>query len=234
MDKQNKTIKNFPEELRPRERLKKYGASALADYELLSIILGSGSVRQNVLDMSRDILVRFEGWGGLDVITMEQLKSVHGIGFGRACTILSLVEISRRMGQVRIGDIPQQISDSDSAAKVLRSMLINGEQECFMVLFLDTKNHVISSETLFRGTLDYSVVHPRDIFRQAVRHNARSVLCAHNHPSGDIKPSREDEKITYRLIESGKILEINLLDHLIVTHKSDQFFSFRESGTLSF
>ncbi len=227
-----RVVKEFPAELRPRERLKNDSPMSLADHELLAILLGSGTKKTNVLDLASNILFASGGLKGLPTMTLESLSSIHGVGFSKACTVLSLVELAKRIELTREGALPESIGSSDDAARRFFALLREANQEVFMVLFLDTKNHVIAVEQLFVGTLNCSLVHPRDVFRQAVRHNAHAILCGHNHPSGDVRPSREDLSLTERLVEAGTLLDIPLLDHLIIGKTATQYYSFREEGKI--
>lgn len=231
-DETRRVVKEFPVAMRPRERLKNDSPMALADHELLAILLGSGTRKTNVLDLASNILLASGGLKGLPAMTLESLSSIHGVGFGKACTVLSLVELAKRIELTRNGELPESISSSNDAARRFFALLREANQEVFMVLFLDTKNHVIAVEQIFVGTLNCSLVHPRDVFRQAVRHNAHSILCGHNHPSGDVRPSQEDFGLTERLIEAGKLLDIPLLDHLIIGKTAASYYSFREEGKI--
>lgn len=227
-----RVVKEFPVEMRPRERLKNDSPMALADHELLAILLGSGTRKTNVLELASNILFASGGLKGLPTMTLKSLSSIHGVGFSKACTILSLVELAKRIELTRDGALPEFIGSSDDAARRFFALLREATQEVFMVLFLDTKKHVIAVEQIFVGTLDCALVHPRDVFRQAVRHNAHAILCGHNHPSGDVQPSREDFSLTKRLSDAGNLLDIPLLDHLIIGKAATDYYSFRKEGKI--
>lgn len=222
------TIKDFPETLRPRERLLRDSAHALSDYELLAILLQSGSVQMNALELAQEVLKVAGGLQGLKQMSVEELCQIHGIGFGKAATILSLVELSNRMRWLNSGEEGDVIRQPLDAMRLFQSAQRRNHQEVFWVLYLDAKMRVISCEEVFVGTLNYSLVHLRDVFRNAVKKSAHSVLVGHNHPSGDIQPSEHDITLTKRLVEAGELMDIPVQDHIIVSDREDRFFSFKE------
>lgn len=210
------SIKDLPEEERPRERLVAYGPESLSDRELLAILIGSGSGSASALDVAGMLLSRFPG-GSLKHLmkaTLEELESVPGIGRAIAVRIKAAAEMSRRLG------VPDNrravIRTAEDAGAILMDKMRHFETEHFCELLLDTKNHLLGLEVVSVGTIDTSIVHPREVFKPPIRRCAAAVILAHNHPSGDPSPSREDIGITGRLIEAGRILGIEVLDHLVV------------------
>lgn len=222
------TIKDFPEQLRPRERLLKGSAHALSDYELLAILLRSGSVNVNALELAQEVLKIAGGLQGIRQMTVQELRQIHGIGEGKAATLLSLVELAKRMGTKADAYAQDVIREPMDAVHVFRTAQVRNNQEVFWVLYLDTKMRVISCDEVFVGTLNYSLVHLRDVFRNAVKKSAHTVLVGHNHPSGDTQPSEHDIALTKRLVEAGELMDIPVQDHIIVSDLEGKYFSFKE------
>lgn len=222
------TIKDFPSEMRPRERLLASSALNLSDYELLAVLLRTGSLQQNALDLAKNILQKTGGLSGLKDLHPEELMSIYGVGEGKAAVILSAIEIGRRLQRDDFIDYAP-VNEPRIAAQHFHHGNNRPNQEVFQVLYLDTKLRLISSQELFVGTLDASLVHMRDIFRGAVKCSARAILVGHNHPSGDVQPSRSDIEMTNRLVEAGKLMDICLQDHVIISDRDkDLYFSFKE------
>lgn len=220
-------IKDTPVEDRPRERLLQFGAGRLSNQELLAILLGSGTRSESVMSLSNRILLHFDGLKLLNEATIEELKAIRGIGDAKGVLILAALELGKRLNQYR----PQEkffIRSPEDGADYVMEEMRQLKQEHFVVLFLDTKNQVIHRQTIFIGSLNASIVHPREVFREAVRRSAASIICIHNHPSGDPAPSQEDIQVTRRLIEAGKMMGIELLDHLIIGDR--RFVSLKEKG----
>ncbi len=222
-------MRDVPKEERPRERLMKYGEGQLTNQELLAILLGSGTRQESVMDLSNRVLMHFEGLKLLSDATIEELTSIKGIGHAKGIIILAALELGRRINQYKPEDKYIIRSPEDGADYVMEEMR-NLNQEHLVVLFLNTKNQIIHRQTIFIGSLNASIVHPREIFREAVKRSAASIICAHNHPSGDPSPSQEDIHVTRRLVEAGKIMGIELLDHLVIGNNS--FTSLKEKGYL--
>lgn len=223
------TIKEMPEDLRPRERLQKMGAQSLSDAELLAIILGSGSQAESALDLASRILLAGEGLAFLANATMEELLMLKGVGVAKAAQIKAAVELGKRLATHRLeGKV--SVSSPQNAALILMEEMRFLDREHFKVMLLNTKNHCISIETISIGTLNASLVHPREVFKLAIKKSAASIILAHNHPSGDSKPSKEDIEVTRRLVEAGKIIGIEVLDHLILGNGS--FTSLKETGRM--
>ncbi|PZX07086.1 DNA replication and repair protein RadC [Psychrobacillus insolitus] len=212
---------------RPRERLIRQGAESLSNQELIAILLGSGTKQESVLHLANRVLTFFEQIHELKNATIEEIMSVKGIGKAKAVQLLAAVELGRRLSQQQTEE-KYTIRSPQDAASYLMPDMTSLKQEHFVVLFLNVKNQVLHKQTIFIGSLNASIVHPREIFREAVKRSAASIICAHNHPSGNPSPSSEDIDVTKRLIESGLIMGIELLDHVIIgDHK---FISLKEKG----
>ncbi|QKY69583.1 DNA repair protein RadC [Lentibacillus sp. CBA3610] len=222
-------IKDVPKEDRPRERLLNFGPSHLSNQELLAILIGSGTKDESVMSLSNRVLMHFEGLNLLKDATIEELTAIKGIGSAKGVLLLSALELGKRLNQYKPDDRYVIRSPEDGADYVMEEMR-NLSQEHFVVLFLNTKNQIIHRQTIFIGSLNASIVHPREIYREAVKRSAASIICAHNHPSGDPSPSQEDIHVTRRLVESGKMIGIELLDHLVIGDR--KFISLKEKGYL--
>jgi len=207
-------IKDFPVTERPRERLLKYGPDTLSDAELLAIILRTGTHGMNSIIMCQQIFAS-ANLKKLSRSTIPELVKMRGIGLTKACQIVSVFELSRRLETYTEKQKPK-VSCPEEIYRFIYPKIREEKQEKFIVMCLDTKNQIISIETLFIGSLDISIVHPREIFKTALLASAASIVLIHNHPSGDPTPSREDIIITNRIIESGKLLGITVWDHLII------------------
>lgn len=222
-------MKDVPKEERPRERLLKYGEKYLSNQELLAILIGSGTQKYSVMELANRILMHFEGLKLLSEATIEELTAIRGIGKAKGVTILAALELGRRIQQYKPEDRYVIRSPEDGADYIMEEMR-SLNQEHLVALFLNTKNQIIHHQTIFIGSLNASIVHPREIFREAVKRSAASIICAHNHPSGDPSPSQEDIHVTRRLVEAGKIMGIELLDHLVIGH--NKYISLKEKGYL--
>jgi DNA repair protein RadC len=222
-------IKDVPKEDRPRERLLNLGASHISNQELLAILLGSGTKSESVMTLANRVLMHFEGLKLLKDATIEELTAIKGIGSAKGVLILSALELGKRLSQYKPNDRYVIRSPEDGADYIMEEMR-NLNQEHFVVIFLNTKNQIIHRQTIFIGSLNASIVHPREVFREAVKRSAASIIVAHNHPSGDPAPSQEDIHVTKRLAESGKMIGIELLDHLIIGDR--KFVSLKEKGYL--
>lgn len=207
-------IKDMPISERPRERLLKYGPETLSDAELLAIILGTGTRGMNIVTVCRHIFVNMS-LKKLSRSTVNELTKIPGIGQSKACKIISVFELSRRLESYS-EEPKRKMNNPDDIYRYIYPKIREEKQEKFLILCLDTKNQIISDETIFIGGLDFSVVQPREIFKAALMESAASVILIHNHPSGDPTPSHEDILVTKRIMESGRILGINVWDHLII------------------
>ena len=212
---------------RPRERLLRQGAKSLSNQELLAILLRTGTKEESVLVLANRVLSTFERLHHLKHATIEEMVAIKGIGEVKAIQILAAIELGRRLSQKQNDDKYTVRSPQDAAAYLMPDMT-SLSQEHFVVLFLDVKNQIIHKKTIFIGGLNASIVHPREIFREAVKRSAASIICAHNHPSGVPTPSPEDIEVTKRIQEAGYIIGIELLDHVIIG--DHQFISLKEKG----
>ncbi|WP_071460271.1 RadC family protein [Bacillus massilinigeriensis] len=227
MKKEQLLIRDYPQNERPRERFLINGPQNLSNHELIALLLCTGTREESVLQLAGRLLTKFEGIRLLKDATMEELTSIKGIGKAKAIHLLAAVEIGRRIANSTI-DERYIIRSPEDGAKFLMNDMRFLSQEHFVCLYLNTKNQVIHKQTIFIGSLNASIVHPREVFKEAVRRSAASVICAHNHPSGDPTPSREDIEVTKRLAECGKIVGIDVLDHLIIGE--NKYVSLKEKG----
>lgn len=220
-------IRDVPEEERPRERMKRFGAEALSNSELLAILLRTGVKGQSVLRLSDQIMNHAGSLKALLEMDLEELKGIKGIGEAKAIQIKAGLELGRRLSR---GSLLERvrINSPQDAADYMMDALRYQHRELFVALYLNTKNQVIGQENLFAGTLNSSLVHPREVFREAIRKSAASIILLHNHPSGDPTPSTEDLEVTKRLVEGGRLLGIDVLDHLVIGDGT--FISLKERG----
>jgi len=214
------TVHNLPLSERPRERLLKLGSEALSAQEVLALMLGRGTRGESVIVTGQKLISRFGSLRGVAEASVEELQEVKGIGPAKAAQIKAALEFSRRLdGNEGEESRPVLKSPEDVAARV-RGQLRGKKKEHFLLLCLDTRNRLIDICPISVGSLDTSVVHPREVFREAISSCASSVIFAHNHPSGDPEPSMEDIELTGRLIKAGEIIGIDVLDHVIVCDSS--------------
>jgi len=222
-------IKDMPRIERPREKLAKFGSEFLHDNELLAILLGTGTKSKNVLQIAKEILSKFSKKRLLG-LNFDQLKNIKGIGPAKACQILAAFEISKRVLKVDAsGTRPTIQTPKDVIAQVF--YLKNHKKESFVALYLNARNELLNKETISIGSLNANIVHPREVFQPAIANYAASVVFVHNHPSGDPQPSEDDLKITKQLVEAGKILGIEVLDHIIIA--KDKYLSLKEKELLT-
>lgn len=225
----NLKIKDIPEDERPRERLFTYGAESLKENELLAIILGTGTRGENIMTLSERFLVELGGIDGLLYATKDEIESVKGFGRAKAAKILAIVELSNRFRKLRVGE-EFSITSPKNVASLLSNEMADLKQEKFRLLLLNTKNKVIRIKDVFIGSLDTAIVHPREVFNEAVKYSASKIVICHNHPSGDPTPSKEDINLTKRLKECGTLMGIELLDHIIIAKNG--YLSFKEKGII--
>jgi DNA repair protein RadC len=194
----------------------------------LGLLFGIGSREKTAVELAGEVISEAGGLHGLYDVSVHELMKIKGIGEAKACIILAAVELGRRIGQVRNPGRPVISSPAD-VERLLRGRIANLDRENFVVVLLNTKNEVIETPTVSVGTLSASLVHPREVFKPAIRASAASVILAHNHPSGKVEPSREDREVTKRLGEAADVLGIEVLDHIIV---GDGYFSMKAHGML--
>ena len=219
-------VKDLPLEERPRERLIKYGLKALSDYELLAIILINGSKKDNVIELAKKIL-KENNIKALSRKRINHLKKNLGIGEAKACQIAACFELGRRLASFK--DEPSPVINSAAdISKIFTAEMSSFKKEHFKGIFLDSRKRLIKDETIFIGTLNASITHPREIFQAALEEGAAAVILLHNHPSGNPDPSDDDIEVTKQVVNAGEILGIDVLDHIIIGNK--KYFSFREKG----
>ena len=223
-------VKDLPINERPRERLIEYGKENLSNEELLSIILKTGNGKVSVREISNNLLNYFNGIENLKNVTKEQLQNVKGIGQVQALTILSVVELGKRIYMMSNGENKILLNSSRAIYDYMKYQLYDKKQEYFYCLYVNQKKELIERKLLFMGTLNRSVVHPREVFKNAYLCSASGIICVHNHPSDDISPSREDIRLTNALVELGQVNGIPIIDHIIVGN--DNYYSFYEDGKI--
>lgn len=225
------TIKDWPAEDRPREKLLAQGAPSLSDTELLAIILrnGNGSTGESAIDHARLLLGRFGGLKGVDEAAAGELRRVKGIGPAKVAQIKASLEIARRIGNHK-WQPGESLRSSEDVFRHFRDDLENQKREFFYVVLLNNKNRKIRDVKISEGSLTASLVHPREVYNPVIRESAAAVIFVHNHPSGDPAPSPEDVEITRRLKEVGEIMGVRVLDHVVVGR--DRYFSFSDKGML--
>lgn len=218
-------IKDLPKIERPREKLEKYGPEKLSDSELLAILLRTGTKGINVVELANRILKKFPN-SGIAKAEFKELKNTFGLGKTKACGIVACFELGRRMLKGKKAILVMSPKDIWNELKDIRE----SKKENFIVFYLDTRNQEIQREIISVGTLNANLVHPREVFEPAVKNLAAQIIVAHNHPSGDPEPSEDDLTINKKLVEAGKILGIELLDHIIVAQK--KYISLKEKGLI--
>jgi len=226
------TLRDYPKNERPRERLVKYGVEALSLQELLALIFGRGTKNQPLLKITEKLIFHFGSLKRLSEASIFELKTIKGIGLAKACQIKACFEIARRLNN------ESQKSEFDHLRKkefispediyqAVKNKIINFYKEHFLVVSLDNRNQIINVDLVSVGSLTNSLVHPRETFEVAIKNHAAQIILCHNHPSQEEKPSEEDIFLTKKLVEAGKILGIEVIDHLIITKKT--FFSFAQN-----
>ncbi len=216
-------IQKLHKDDKPREKLALKGAKALKDHELMAILLGTGTKDKDVFKLSREIIKIFQN--DFETLNLEKLQNIHGLGLAKASQILSAIELSKRYlikqnRRIRFAkDIHEELKE-----------FANKKQEYFVTITLDGASHIIEKRVIFIGTLNQSLVHPREVFADAISDRAASIIIAHNHPSGQLRPSQEDKMVTNRLKEVSKIIGIELLDHVIISKEG--FYSFKDHNLI--
>jgi DNA repair protein RadC len=223
------SLKELPAALRPREKLLSHGPAALADTELLALLLRTGLPGQGVLQLAEHLLAEFKGLAGLLQATVEDLKRIKGLGPAKRAVVAAVLELARRslaqqLQQRPILDSPQRVKE------YLGLQIAHLDHEVFAVLFLDAQNRLLKFEELFRGTLTQTSVYPREVVKRALAWHAAAVVLAHNHPSGAAEPSRADEFLTQTLKNALQLVDVRVLDHIVVAR--GQVVSFAERGLL--
>ena len=231
------TIRDLPREERPRERLQKLGPEALSSIELLALVVGRGVPGKSALTIAHDLLKRFKSVQGVSAATVEELSAVPGIGVAKAAQLRASFELGRRQDLDPEEDFRYEITNPQAVVKAIRASIDDKAKEHFKLLMLNTRNRIIGISRVSVGTANASLVHPREVFKTAISHGASSVVLAHNHPSGNPDPSDDDIALTRRLVEAGRLLGIEVLDHIVIGKENKEkglkgFISFKEKGLL--
>ena len=222
------TIHDLPADERPRERLVKFGEQALSAQELLQLILGRGIAGESVAVTAQKLLTQFGSLQKLAEANIEELSLIKGIGLAKAAQIKAAFEIGRRLFTQTPSYKSKELTNPEKVYRLIKSKLKDYHKEHFYIIALNSRGHSIAEISV--GSLDTSIVHPREVLAEAIKNKAASVIFAHNHPSGDLEPSSADLEITKRLVEAGKIVGIDVTDHIIVA--KDKFLSFKEQGLI--
>ena len=226
--KKSFTIHDLPTSERPRERLQKFGVEALSAQEILALILGRGIAGESVMMTTQRLLSQFGNLKEIASASVEELSQVKGIGIAKASQIKAAFELANRLeGYSKAGDKPL-VKTPDEVVALVRGRLKGKKKEHFLALLLDTRNQLIKVSEISIGSLDTSIVHPREVFKEAISASAASVIFAHNHPSGDPEASEDDVELTKRLAQAGEIVGIDVLDHIIVCDK--KYLSLKREG----
>jgi len=223
------TIRDWPKSERPRERLQELGATALSDAELLAILLRTGVQGRSAVDVARSLISDFGSLRELLSADMNQWTGKVGVGPARYATVMAALELARRLYKEPLR-LSSPLTTPDMTRRFLIAQLRDRRYEVFCCLFLDNRHRLVAFEEIFRGTIDGASVHPREVIRQTLLHNAASLIVAHNHPSGVVEPSQADEQVTRRLRDALALVDVRLLDHFIVGE--GRCFSFSEHGMI--
>jgi len=223
-------LKEIPKNERPRERLLKYGKENLSNEELLAILLRNGTEGKSAKDLSLELLAEVENIQKLKEMSYEQLTSLKGIGKVKAIELLASIELGKRIFLKNEEDRKKKLKDPKEIYKDMKYLLQDKKQEYFYCLYFNNKQELIERKLLFMGTINRSIVHPREVFKEAYLTSASSIICIHNHPSNDKRPSKEDMELTRKLVEIGKMNGIPITDHIIVT--DHDYYSFFENNMI--
>ncbi len=227
----NLRITDWPEDERPREKLMRYGAETLTNAELVAILLGKGTTTYNALDTARMLLRAFDSLETLASASYIEMQKVPGIGPVKAVTLLAAFQLFRNLQSQQAGREIIRFTDPSSVAGIYMPLLGHRKKESFYMVMLNAAMQKIADLEISRGTLTASLVHPREVFKEAIRHSASGIIVLHNHPSGVLQPSEQDKRITEKLVRAGELLEIPVHDHLIIT--TGGYYSFREHNLIS-
>lgn len=213
-------VKELPLDDRPREKLILRGVQSLSNAELIAILLRTGTKGQSVIEVAQNLISKYNDLNFLTSQTHDALKSFHGIGKDKAATLLAAFELSRRVDSEKKWKFSNKITSPGDVAEIFVPMLRDELKEMFFVICLSTSNKIIKYEKISEGSLSSSVVHPREVFKVAIESSSANIILLHNHPSGNPEPSNEDISLTRKLVEAGKLLEIQVFDHLIIAGSS--------------
>lgn len=223
-------LKEIPKNERPRERLLKHGTENLSNEELLAILLKSGTEGKSVKDLSLELLSEIKNIKNLKDISFENLTKMKGIGKVKAIELLASIELGKRIFLSSEEDDKKKLKKPEEIHESMKYLLKGKKQEYFYCLYFNNKQELIERKLLFMGTINRSIVHPREVFKEAYLRSASSIICVHNHPSNDPKPSKEDIELTRRLVEIGKMNGIPITDHIVIT--DDNYYSFFENNMI--
>lgn len=223
-------IKKISLRERPRERLVKYGSEKLSNEELLSILLGFGTKNKSVKELSNELINKYKNINNIKYATINNLMEIKGMGLSKSCIILSLIELGKRIYLDNEINNKERLTTPEKIFNYTKYLFNSKEQELFYALYFNNKYQLVGYELLFKGTVNKSITHPREIFKYAYLYSATSICCIHNHPSGDTTPSKEDLSFTKAIVEIGMIQKINVVDHLIVS--DNEYYSFLENGKI--
>jgi DNA repair protein RadC len=223
-------IKHWPKEDRPREKLVRLGEHKLTNSELLAILLRTGRKGESAIDLARKILKKFKSFRNMSKADLSSWKEFKGLGMAKIAQIKAAIEIGRRFQEEKIEEEKSKIKSSKDVAEIMMPRMRDLKREVFKVLFLDSQNRIIEIEEIIEGTVNCAHPFIREIFYQAIQKFATSIICVHNHPSGNPCPSEEDEKFTWRLLKAGEVLEVKVLDHIIIG--DNRYFSFSDEGLI--
>ena len=226
--KKSFTIRDLPLAERPRERLQRFGVEALSAQEILAVLLGRGVSGESVMVTAQRLLARFGGLKGIADASVEELSNVKGIGLAKAAQIKAAFGLSNRLGGYAETQDRPVVETPEAVAALARGMLEGKKKEHFLALLLDTRNHLIKIAEISIGSLDASIVHPREVYKEAIAASAAAIIFVHNHPSGDPTASEDDIKLTRGLVEAGEIIGIEVLDHIIIG--DSKHFSLKREG----
>ena len=226
----NIRVNDIPLNERPMEKLLQFGVDTLSNEELLAILLRTGTKGENVIALSSRLLAELDGLDGLLNVSYEEASKIKGIKKVKACQIIAMMELVNRIRTFKSQKEMIKISSPKDIASLLINEMVNLKQEVFKLILLNTKNIVIGTKDIFKGTLNSSIVHPREVFKEAIQRGRANVIVCHNHPSGDPSPSKEDIDITIRLKECGNIIGIGVLDHIIIGN--NKYVSLKEKGII--
>ncbi|MFC1908830.1 DNA repair protein RadC [Chloroflexota bacterium] len=222
------TIHDLPIADRPRERLQRLGVEALSAQEVLALILGRGISGESVMVTAQRLLSQFGDLKGIAGASLEELSQIRGIGLAKAAQIMASFELTNRVESYSGTTGKLVVKTPDDVVNLIRGRLKGKKKEYFLALLLDTRGQLIKVAEISIGSLDSSIVHPREVFKEAISASAASIIFAHNHPSGDTEASEDDIKLTQRLVEAGEIMGIDILDHIIIT--DDKYLSLKREG----
>lgn len=209
-------IKEMHYEDRPREKLEKYGKRYLSTSELIAIIMRVGTKEKNVIELAKDVLKKIDNIENFKEISLHELMKIRGVGKVKALELLAAIELGYRIYESKNKEV-ERVTDPKSVYHYIKDDIYGLKQEHFIVIFLNVKNEIIMHKTLFVGTLNQTLIHPREVFKYAVKSSAASIILIHNHPSGNTAPSKDDIVMTKRIDELGKMMDIKVVDHIVVS-----------------